>query len=210
MKNSIILPSWQIKNIDNIRAICMPIQWQPRDRWDSVCEIKTSNNEDGLVIAYDFYNSSDRYDHGSITPPYALNKPLIVRETWQLDPTGFDEMPPENWWTYKATQKLPDTCARWRSPSTMPKEAARYILTPTTITAMRVQDVTEDMALKMGCKNSIVYDEIENGRGWSGLANDSICLCTFVNYWDAQYAKRGLGWDANPWVWMCDVKVERR
>lgn len=30
--------------------------------------------------------------------------------------------------------------------------------------------------------------------------------CIYAHLWDSLYAKRGLGWDANPWVWVVEFK----
>lgn len=33
------------------------------------------------------------------------------------------------------------------------------------------------------------------------------CQEKFIKLWDSIYAKRGKGWDVNPWVWVIDFKV---
>ena len=34
----------------------------------------------------------------------------------------------------------------------------------------------------------------------------SVCQREFKALWDSIYAKKGYGWDANPWVWVIDFK----
>ena len=60
------------------------------------------------------------------------------------------------------------------------------------------------------------FDEISNAdivaEGIEGYENDSHGMRSeifgqFMTRWDAIYAKRGLGWDANPWVWACEWEV---
>ena len=35
---------------------------------------------------------------------------------------------------------------------------------------------------------------------------DDAVVAWFVDAWDAIYAKQGLGWDDNPWVWVVDFR----
>jgi len=59
----------------------------------------------------------------------------------------------------------------------------------------RIQDIGDDNALAEGVDRT----------------NTSIpgyATTRFRHSWDAIYAKRGLGWDANPWVWACEWKTQ--
>ena len=66
----------------------------------------------------------------------------------------------------------------------MPRSVARIFLEITGVRVEQVQDIRGDEAIM----------EAPPGR-------DSP-LEDFHKTWDSLYAKRGLGWDANPWVWV--------
>jgi hypothetical protein len=71
---------------------------------------------------------------------------LWVRETWQQLPSGFDEIPPENWYIYKASDELSKECTKWRPSIFMPREACRLFLKVKSIRIEQLQDITEEDA----------------------------------------------------------------
>ena len=105
----------------------------------------------------------------------------------------------------------------WRPSIFMPREAARLFLRVTDVRVEQVQNITEEDALAEGvpdewpmepafcpkCKGeglvgtlhpvSLGYMEIECPQCVSGIVR-------FSNLWDSLNAKRGYGWDSNPWV----------
>jgi hypothetical protein len=109
------------------------------------------------------------------------------------------------WW-------LNNTRATWRPSIHMPKWAARIWLRVTDVRVERVQDISEEDCDAEGLFN-------ESGLHlWhcSGqqFHPDQPCACgdnspedEFGVLWDSINAKRGFGWDVNPWVWV--VSFER-
>lgn len=85
----------------------------------------------------------------------------------------------------------------WHPSIHMPKEAARIFLRVTEVRVERLQEITEDEAIREGC--------IEHG---GNLAIDD-----FEVIWDSTIKKADLplyGWDANPWVWRIEFeRIER-
>jgi hypothetical protein len=140
---------------------------------------------------------------------------LWVRETWQLLPSGFDEIPPEMNYIYKATDKLSDECTRWRPSIFMPREAARLFLTVKNIRVERLQDITEEDATKEGIrgwtKDTKLYKycvgEVgENGNVWRDMPRTA--REAFESLWDGINKGRGYGWDTNPWVWVVEFEKQ--
>jgi len=89
--------------------------------------------------------------------------------------------------------------AIWRKrPSIhMPKWAARIFLEITNIRVERVQDI------------DAVEAEAEGMRRPKRLCpdmHDEYILLRFQRLWDSLNAKRGYGWDKNPWVWVIEFK----
>lgn len=133
-------------------------------------------------------------DHLLLCPFGHPGDRLWVRETFR------EYYPKEGWPAPKALYKadgiarLEDTetgkTISWRPSIHMPRWASRITLEITDINVERVQDITEDEAIKEGVVDPIM--------GTYGLNPRTI----FRDLWDAIYAKlSGLSWDEDPWVW---------
>lgn len=103
---------------------------------------------------------------------------------------------------YKATWKGSEL--KWHPSIHMPRWASRITLEITDVRVERLQDVsTEDV-----CKEGFVQKEFELGTGY-GLPNWSRGLPAkeaFAHLWDHLNAKRGFGWDTNPWLWVIEFR----
>lgn len=77
----------------------------------------------------------------------------------------------------------------WKPSIYMPREAARLFLRVTDVQVEQVQDINEEDAKAEGV---IINDavKVSSYRYW------------FKELWDDLNAKRGFGWDTNPWVWV--------
>ncbi len=84
---------------------------------------------------------------------------------------------------------------RWSPSIHMPREAARIFLRVTDVQVERLQDVTEEDAIKEGCTahgGNLALDEFE--VVWHNTLKPT--------------DRSIYGWDANPWVWV--IEFERR
>lgn len=97
----------------------------------------------------------------------------------------------------------PDTeAAGWyklkKTPSIfMPRWASRITLEITDVRVERVRDITAEDAILEGIE--------QVGQGWRDyLKRGAICgpCDSFHSLWDSINAKRGFGWETNPWVWV--------
>jgi len=93
---------------------------------------------------------------------------------------------------YRADGEIDDT--RWRPSIHMPRWASRIALEITKVKVERVNDITRDDAIAEGCC------AFEDNAGWYG---PEVALAAL---WDSIYAKRGFGWDSNPWVWVIEFR----
>lgn len=124
-----------------------------------------------------------------LAPDQMLYNPgdiLYVRETW-AKVNGI--------YIYKADEDA--TPLKWRPSIHMPKEAARIWLEVTDVRVERLQDITEEDAIKEGVRVGI-----------GGIPYFS-CQDAFPALWDSTIKNQDLplyGWDSNPWVWVYDFK----
>ena len=159
------------------------------------CDVDT----DGTLLDY---HTSD----GEMIDPiylcrYKVGDILYVRETFGKDKHG----------QYQYRTDYPEHDCKpypiWKPSIHMPKEAARIFLKVTDIRVERLQDITEEQAIKEGFEQF----PCTNCRGFgccdcSGSGLEEPGMVGFVHTWDNLYEKRGYGWEANPWVWVIEFE----
>ncbi|SFI36241.1 hypothetical protein [Albimonas pacifica] len=92
----------------------------------------------------------------------------------------------------------------WRSSRFMPRWASRLTLTVTDVRVQRVQEITDADAVAEGVQGRAGADIDIDGFWWPGSP-----VALFRTLWDSLNAKRGLGWEANPWVAALTFEVHR-
>lgn len=142
--------------------------------------------------------------------PYRPGDILWVRETWAQFCLNKNTCPnsvlAHSDWCYKAS---PEECmdkfpCRWHPSIFMPKEAARIFLRVTDVRVERVRDITEEDAKAEGIEDDAAFE----CNGWFPSFSDPdsggvpAYSIAFSILWDGLNAKRGYGWNANPWVWV--------
>jgi hypothetical protein len=99
-----------------------------------------------------------------------------------------------------------DEGSNWLAPSRMPFGAARIFLRITSVRVERLHDITPIDAWNEGCR-------IGNSFAWEQHIPELQQQCRDVMFrqlWDAKWAKKGYGWDVNPWVWIYEIeKIEK-
>lgn len=159
---------------------------------------------------------------------------LWVRETWadytefvSLDPDDMVPLPegygciayksdmevrqygvtlrePEDW---KADR---DHKIRWRPSIHMPRWASRLTLEVTDVRVERVQDIgIYDIAAEgLDISGLVAGFEVESDYAPGDSPQDFVDAAReeFQELWDSINAKRGYGWDTNPWVWVVEFK----
>lgn len=141
------------------------------------------------------YNTSARGWHFKGGEKYKYKCPygipgdrLWVRETWH------EATPEPGFLVYRATYRWPQDF-KWKPSIFMPREASRITIEVTDIRVERVQDISDEDVLAEGFRmdNTAIFS-----RGYQGAMQI---------LWDSINAKRGFGWNANPWVWVVSFKV---
>lgn len=95
---------------------------------------------------------------------------------------------------------------RWRPSLHMPRSASRLTLRVTGVRVERVQDISEADAKAEGVEPWHIADLGPDGEPHDGPSR--AYRMGFANEWHAIYAKQGLGWGANPWVWAVTFEVQ--
>lgn len=142
-----------------------------------------------------FVKSGLEDGHGrEIKPRYQPSDILWVRETWNYSP---------NWYYCYKADAIPDDnhgyigSIPWKPSIHMPREAARIFLRVTNVRVERLWDITETDVRKEGFSD---HFDIETDTFYP-------CGYFFKHTWNSLYAKRGLGWDTNPWVWVYEFEM---
>lgn len=169
--------------------------------------------------------------------PWSVRDHLWVRETWgwKSDYDGNVLLGENRKALYRATDSRTIWPNRWHPSIHMPRWASRITLEVIRIWVERVQDISEEDAVKEG------FEADKSEIWWQGYREEPDCdyklmhqvvlaneppdwmiephkIVTTPEYtaknlfktcswgWDSIYAKKGLGWDINPWVWATEFK----
>lgn len=125
-------------------------------------------------------------------PPAYDGDTLWVRECWTKSPF-LDARDTDEPVLYRASWNTGRVHPmRWCPSIHMPRWAARIFLRVTDVRVERVRDIS--------------LDDI-NAEGVQGCQekNDDPWFW-FSTIWDSVYASNGLGWEANPWVWVVEFE----
>ncbi|MEA5016139.1 MAG: hypothetical protein VB099_16430 [Candidatus Limiplasma sp.] len=163
---------------------------------------KTRRVVKGLALKWlteDGFSPAFVADPGNKLSPYAVGDILWVRETWTAMrdiETGHVD------YFFAATKLDHDTVSTtylcdddgfdtgrpfpWKPSIFMPKKICRLFLRVTDVRVERVQDISDCDCMAEGIRCGI----------WDDLRDE------FRALWDSLNAKRGYGWDTNPWVWV--------
>jgi hypothetical protein len=151
---------------------------------------------------YEHTNKNSTVRWGLCHCPYGQpGDRLWVRETWRpktWSDSNFGEIEYADKvvrmvngpWSFNKMFPVGKNADRWRPSIHMPRWASRITLEITDIRVERVHEISRD-------------DCEAEGSYWATDADDE---GGFVNLWDSINAKRGYGWDANPWVWVISFK----
>jgi hypothetical protein len=125
-----------------------------------------------------------------------------------------------NWaWTNPVHPAYDQTPPRWLPAIHMPRMACRITLEVARVRVERVQDIGDTDAIAEGMTPNwsgdlAGWDANEHGYLPPHLhsSDDDVDAThytareAYAAYWDHLNAKRGYGWDANPWVWVIEFK----
>ena len=158
-----------------------------------------------------YFQTEDGERLDGIRAPFFPGDHLWVRETWAANVPGCET---QGGYSYRVDHSgLNDGPYRikWKPSIHMPRAASRLTLEITKIEVERLQNLTDEDAWDEGA------DELDGrfsdadicatAKKYGLMAED--VTTTFVHLWDGLYARQGLGWAENPWVWVVRFAVLR-
>lgn len=169
------------------------IAWWPTD-WDGLAKFTQEQYATGFKCPYG--QPGDR---------------LWVRETFNYITKAENE-----YFTHRRSDGCPvqmlyradndwDLVPFWTPSIFMPRWASRITLEITNMRVERLQEIRP-----VDCKNEGIYIEppslpttTDEGLHFLGAYNRA-----FQTLWDSINAKRGYGWDVNPWVWVIEFNLK--
>lgn len=100
-----------------------------------------------------------------------------------------------------------------RSSPQMPRWASRLTLIVTNVRVMRVQSVRSQQVKAAGVHpddDMVRASYLKQNQRARVDGYHKAHTTPFLDFWNARHAKRGLGWDANPWVTATTFTVHRK
>ncbi len=143
---------------------------------------------------------------------------LYVRETWckveeDVDSIFFEDsgVMYNGQVLYRADGIDLTDIGKWRPSIHMPKKAARIFLEVTDVRVERLQDITEEQAIKEGVGNLFIDHIAYSGEEKYNAPSkrETLAIEQFELLWNSTIKKQDLdryGWEANPWVWVIEFK----
>ncbi len=156
----------------------------------------------GALLAWvDKNKKMPAHIHGFVCPYGQVGDRLWVRETFALMIPAGASIHAERIPHYRADA---DTAPRWTPSIHMPRWASRITLEITGVKVERIQDISEEDAMDEGIDRRFF---VEQGIS-IGESDENIPYRRgFHILWDSINAKRGYGWDVNPWDFALTFKV---
>lgn len=141
---------------------------------------------------------------------------LWVRETWQMVYERMDsqrfthpiEGARQRWIEYAASPRDEHEPPKWRPSIFMPREFSRITLEVENVRIERVQEISKEDAKAEGVSNLWRWDQARNKKHPEHFVRGTLnpFVANYSVLWDEINAKRGFGWDANPWVWVIEFR----
>jgi len=208
-------------NGEMVRAILDGRKTQTRRMVKPQPRVVHSIHSDASITTNRIFRKGDQRIH---SPFGTSGDRLWVRETWGLmsyrdttDWCGYSikdvseaELREQFLVEHAANWNLPNESAYWRPSIHMPRWASRITLEITGVRVERVQDITEEDAMKEGCEEASLEHVEDCEDADCALAGGPHDCCGYLV--SAKLRFKGLwqsthnNWDANPWVWVYEFK----
>ncbi len=140
--------------------------------------------------------------------PFLAGDTLWVKETWMKSPhSHLLNMPAYNYRASESKQFLEEWPKCWRPSSIMPIEAARIFLKVKEVKIARLQDISEEDAVKEGVEMTCNSKRLKQWRIYTSTFGfqANTALWSYQSLWEK--INGGESWENNPWVWVFTFDV---
>ena len=161
--------------------------------------------------------------------PYQVGQKIFVKEKWgiggrpdqfggykgfeyQADCFGDDEdLPcyPIDYDKLPINIEIDDWIGKWEQARLMPQWASRITLEITSIKVERLKDINKEDCLKEGIEKMWLQENEDFPRYEIGKHSYFDPKKTFEDFWNATHKKQEEKWEANPFVWVVDFKINK-
>jgi len=196
-------PPFRAGDLVYVREAWRVIGWRPADTWLQVQYLADHATGQG--------ETPDTYDGDG------LHERLWMQACDDLEAAGYrdhgygDDGDDGSKWRHATTSNELNAAMRTRSPLHLPEFLSRLKLRITSITAERLQDITESDAAAEGVERLVLQEGPDfgdvNGVPQRGHPLTSSYRDAYRALWDSLNADRGHPWDSNPWVWRIEFEV---
>ncbi|WP_158120566.1 hypothetical protein [Vibrio metoecus] len=168
--------------------------------FNNICQVFRSKEPYLYTVVLD-----DDFDHNAtFSVPCRTGDLIYVRETFRLfnhsDECGCSDYcscPPSGTPVYFATCGG-DSESKWKPSIHMPRTASRLTLKVTDVRIERVQDITEEQAIKEGINKHHQIPAFKSPIGYHTSP-----AYAYEELWNSIYGN----WDENPYVWVIEFEV---
>jgi len=119
---------------------------------------------------------------------------LWVRETWREDSPDDPEGA-----VYRADAPIDVPGFKWKPSIFMPRWASRLTLEITGVRVEQLQEISGEDCLAEGVDRAQMAE-------MTYITMPMFMRDRYRKLWDSLNAKRGFGWDVNPWVWVLEFQ----
>lgn len=186
---------------------------QPDNECYFLVEEETRDGVFGIWYNYNGFDDDEKF----IACPWQVGDIFWGREAWTWEgSTKWDDVKPIGSFWFRANDLGDGTHPnKWKPSIHMPKIAAQIWERIIAVRVERLQDITEEDAVKEGAKYfPDIPHTFASGKPprWSMIEInhcDSALFSAkwaFANFWDKLSAGQCM-WDDNPWVWVIETEV---
>lgn len=151
-----------------------------------------------------------QYSFDGIRCPYQVGQKIFCKEAWGRKATGSGIAYKTDNPNQLIYQHLP---VKWRLPQHMKQEHSRLTLEITNIKVERLAKISEGDAIKEGLdldsEHSRLCLNIQDQPYSNDLIDGSAFKTIFAKNWNATHKKPEEKFEANPFVWVVDFKINK-
>ncbi len=185
-------PDW-VNHCEEVQRFNMRQEWVPAGLW---WWTETDASGQLALRRWPVDEYGQRY---AIKPAFAKGDRLWVRETWCWAALGgYDARDDGGEVWYRASDDG-ECDGAWKPSIHMPRRCSRLTLIVTDVRVERLQDIGEADAIAEGAGQYSSTTKLHRDRPYDPSLNGHYRE-GFSELWEGLNAKRGFGWDANPWV----------